>query len=80
MIFLTFLGRAIKVVKWGLDPVGWLISIAIGSTSLLISVILKLIPLEKYLPGGGATELDHKALDKASTLNLRKKHDSNFYR
>ena len=77
---MTFLGRAIKVVKWGLDPVGWVISIAIGSTSLLISAILKLIPLEKYLPGGGSHELDHKQLDHASTLNLRKKHDSNFYR
>jgi len=54
---LTFLGKAIRVVSWGLDPVGWAISIAIGSVSLIVAVIMKLIPLEKILPGGGSKEL-----------------------
>ena len=39
------------MVKWGLDPVGWVISVGIGSLSLISSVVLKFIPLEKYLPG-----------------------------
>ena len=54
---MTFLGRAIRVVAWGLDPVGWAISIAIGSVSLLVGLLLKFIPLEKILPGGGDKEI-----------------------
>ena len=43
-------------------------------------LILKFIPLEKVLPGSGQKELTKAELDRASTMNLRKKHDSNFYK
>lgn len=80
IIFLTFCGPAIKTVWWGLDPISWLFCIAVASISLLISVILKFIPLEKILPGGGQKEITKEDLNKLSTMTLKKKHDSNFYR
>ncbi len=79
ILFLTFLGPAIRVVQWGLDPISWALCIVVGSFSLLISVLLKLIPLEKILPGSGNTPLSLDQLNKISTMNLRHKHDSNFY-
>ena len=65
---------------WGLDPISWLFCICIGSLGLIVSIILKLIPLEKILPGGGKKEITPAELDKMSTMNLKKKHDSKFYR
>jgi len=76
---LTFLGKAIRVHSWGLDPVGWAISVGIGSLSLIIAVFLKLIPLEKILPGGGSKEITKQELNRMSTMNLRKAHNSGFY-
>lgn len=43
-------------------------------------LILKFIPLEKILPGSGKKEITKHELERASTMNLRKKHDSNFYK
>lgn len=54
---MTFLGRAIRCVMWGLDPISWLFCILVGMTVWIVSFILKFIPLEKILPGGGKTEL-----------------------
>ena len=47
ILFLTFLGRAIRVTKWGLDPISWLLCIAIGMLSFIWSFFLKFIPFEK---------------------------------
>lgn len=80
IIFLTFAGMAIKTVWLGLDPLSWLFCIAFGVLGLLFKIILKFIPLEKILPGGGNKELTIAELNKMSTMNLKKKHDSNFYR
>lgn len=77
---MTFCGPAIKVVMWGLDPISWLFCIVIGSLGLLVSVILKFIPLENILPGGGNKEITKEELEKMSTMNIKKKHDSKFYR
>ncbi len=77
---MTLFGPAIRVVQWGLDPISWIFCIIIGSMSLLIGLILKFIPLEKYLPGGGQKELAKNELDKLSSMTLRKKHDSKFFR
>lgn len=57
IIFLTFCGPAIKVAMWGLDPISWLFCIAIGALGLIWAIILKLIPLERILPGGGNKEI-----------------------
>ena len=80
VIFLTFAGLAIKTVWLGLDPISWLFCIAFGLIGILWGFILKLIPLEKILPGGGNKEITIDELNKMSTMNLKKKHDSNFYR
>lgn len=65
---------------WGLDPLSWVFCIGIGAIGLIWSVILKQIPLEKILPGGGNKEITPAELEKMSTMNLKKKHDSKFYR
>lgn len=80
IIFITFLGPAIRVAFWGVDPLGWVICIVIGFISLIVAVILKLIPLEKILPGGGNKELDVKDLDRINTLSIRKSHSTQFYK
>lgn len=80
VIFLTFAGLAIKTVWLGLDPIGWIFCAAFGAIGLLWSIVLKLIPLEKILPGGGNKEITTEDLNKMSTMSLKKKHDSNFYR
>ena len=77
---MTFAGLAIKTVWLGLDPISWLFCIVFGLIGMVWSLILKLIPLEKVLPGGGNKEITKEELDRMSTMNLKRKHDSNFYR
>lgn len=48
---------------WGLDPYSWLLCIAIGSLTLVVSFILKFIPLEKILGGSFNEEIDVEQLD-----------------
>ena len=79
IIFVTFLGPAIRVAFWGVDPVGWIICIVIGAFSLLVSFILKFIPLEKILPGGGKNALPVEELDRINTLTIRKQHSRKFF-
>lgn len=59
---------------WGLDPYGWLISVLIGSTTLIVGAILKCIPLENYLPGGGKEELSIEELDNPNSVALKRHH------
>lgn len=80
IIFLTFCGLAIKTVWLGLDPISWVFCIAFGLVGLIWNFILKMIPLEKVLPGGGNKELSLDELNKMSTMSVKKRHDSNFYR
>ena len=80
VIFLTFLGKAVRVVYWGLDPISWLFCIAVGATTLLVSVILKLIPVERYLPGSIKEGLKRNQLDKPTSAMLKRFHTSNFYK
>lgn len=76
IIFLTFVGKAIRVVMWGLDPISWLFCIGIGILVWIWSFILKLIPLERILPGGGKEELKKEDLDKYNALGVKKSHTS----
>jgi hypothetical protein len=54
---LTFCGPGIKTVWWGLDPISWVFCIAVAFLGMILNIILKLIPLEKILPGGGKKEI-----------------------
>ena len=80
ILFLTFLGPAIRVVTWGLDPLSWLFCIAIGMLGLIWSVVLKLIPLEKILPGGGKEEISIEELGRLNTIALKKPHTKKFFK
>lgn len=80
IIFLTFAGLAIKTVWLGLDPISWLFCTIFGLLGMVWGLILKFIPLEKVLPGGGNKEITIDELNKVSTMNIKKKHDSNFYK
>ena len=80
IIFLTFLGPAIQVVQWGLDPISWVFCLALGSTTLLVGFILKFIPLERILPGGGSEEITIAELEKFSSLSFRRSHSPRYYR
>ena len=47
ILLITFTGIAFNVYSnFGLHPLQWLMTIAIGSVGLLISVILKFIPIK----------------------------------
>jgi len=79
-IFLTLCGPAIKVVQWGLDPVGWGICLAFGVLEWVYNFIMKFIPIEKFLSGAGKEEVTKEQLNKLNTLAFRKTHDENFYK
>ena len=49
-LFISFGGLAIGCVNYGLDRQGWLITVGIGSTSLLTSFVLKWLPEETICP------------------------------
>lgn len=80
IIFLLFVGPAMQIVQWGIDPAGWALCLGVGSTAMLMSLILKFIPLEKILPGGGDKEIKLADLNKASSLSIRKNHSSQFFK
>ena len=80
IIFLTFCGQAIQVVFWGLDPISWIFCIAIGLLGWVVGFILKFIPLERILPGGGAKEISPEEMNRINSMSIRKSHTSNFYR
>lgn len=80
ILFLVLIGPGMQIVQWGLDPLSWLFCIGVGSLALIFGFILKFIPLEKVLPGGGSKELKVSDLNKASSLSMKKGHSSQFYK
>lgn len=80
ILFLSLCGPAIRVVQWGLDPLSWLLCVFIGSWGLVIGLIFKFIPMEKVLCGGGKKEISLGDLNKMSSMTLRKRHDSEFFK
>lgn len=48
VIILTFGNIAFRCADWGLGIMGWVITVLIGSISLFVSMLLKLIPEEKF--------------------------------
>ena len=79
-VFLTFCGRAMQVVFWGLDPISWLFCIGVGMLGWVVSFMLKFIPLEHYLPGGGEKEITREEMNRLNSISVRRSHTSNFYR
>lgn len=65
---------------WGLDPISWLFCVGIGLTVWVWGFILKFIPLEKILPGGGSKELPKEDLNKVNALGIKKSHTSDYYK
>lgn len=80
IFFLVFVGPGMQIIQWGLDPLSWLFCLGVGSTTMLINFLLKLIPLERILPGGGGKEIKLSDLNKASSLSIRKNHSSQFFK
>lgn len=80
VLFLTLCGPAIKVVQWGLDPVGWAICIAFGLGGWIMGAIAKFVPLERHLGGIGNEQITKEDLNRHSSISLRQVHDQNFYR
>jgi Ca2+ transporting ATPase len=80
VFFLTLCGPAIKVVQWGLDPIGWLICIVFGMGGWIVNAIFKFIPLERHLGGAGNETISKEDLNRHSSLSLRQVHDERFYK
>lgn len=80
VVFLTFAGKAIRVVQWGLDPVQWLLTIAFGALGLIWGLVLKFIPAEHWIKfGAGSKPMSVEDLNKLNTLTIKRNHDSGFY-
>jgi len=43
-------------------------------------VILRLIPFERFLPGGGQKEVTQAELNRASSISVRRSHNADFYK
>ena len=76
---MTFTGPAIRAVKWGLDPLQWLLCVGIGMLVVLFDLLVKFIPLQRFFRGLGSTELSKEDFQKVSTLAIKKHHDSQFF-
>ena len=78
VILLTFTGPAIRVAMWGLDPVGWIISIAIGATIIPYMTIVKLAKtseiFKKWMRGYGNKQLSLQDLNRTNTISIRRGH------
>ena len=47
---------------------------------LLWGLILRVIPLERILPGGGQKEVTKDELNRASSVSVRRSHNTDFYK
>lgn len=47
---------------------------------LIWGVILRVIPLERILPGGGMKEVTQAELNRASSVSVRRSHNADFYK
>jgi len=49
-------------------------------TGWVWGAILRLLPLERYLPGGGKNEVTPADLNRASSISIRRSHNADFYK
>lgn len=80
IIFLTFTGPAIRVVRWGLDPLQWLLCIGFGMLVVVFDFIIKFIPMQKLFKGLGSTMIKKENFKTLNTLSIKKKHESLFFK
>jgi hypothetical protein len=52
----------------------------VGLISWVWGFILRFIPLEKILPGGGKQEVTTEDLNRISSISVRRSHNANFYK
>jgi len=82
LILLTFAGVAIRVVQWGLDPVGWIISILFAIAIWVVMFFAKLLGtstlFKKCFKGYGNQEISKAELDRRSTISIRRTHTKQF--
>lgn len=82
IILLTFTGVAIRVVLWGLDPVGWLISICFAFGIIPLMTLAKILGTSKifmkFTKGIGNEEISKEQLNRRSTISIRRGHSSRF--
>ena len=48
--------------------------------SWVMGLILRFIPLEKILPGGGQKQVTAEELNRASSISVRRSHNADFYK
>lgn len=53
---------------------------AVGMLGWVWGFVLRLLPLENFLPGGGQKEVAVSELNRMNSLALRRPHTSEFYR
>ena len=80
VIFLTFAGPLIKVTMFGLDIVGWLITIAFGLFGLVWGVLISLLPIEKLFGGLGSQEVKPEKLDLPNSISIRRSHTNAYFK
>lgn len=81
-ILLTFTSVALRIVQWGLDPVGWVISICFAFGVWPVMALAKVAGtaaiFRRFFKGFGNKELKRKNLDRPSTISLRRTHSKRF--
>lgn len=54
--------------------------IGVGLTGWIWGLILRFVPLEKILPGGGTKEVTREELNRASSVSVRRSHNADFFK
>lgn len=82
IIFITFLGMAIKVARWGLDPVGWIISIVIASGIWIWMALVKMAGTSRLFKlcfkGYGNKEISKEELNSRNVISIKRGHSKKF--
>lgn len=47
---------------------------------LLWGLLLRVLPIERILPGGGQKEVTKDELNRASSVSVRRSHNNDFYK
>ena len=81
VVFVTFVGPAIRIAMWGLHPSGWALCTAFGVSVWVVGFLLKLIPTYQFDIGLASDSLKREDLNKKNSLGLvRKAHNEQFFR
>lgn len=82
IILLTFTSVALRIVRWGLDPAGWAITIlfalGIWPVMLLARATKSASIFRRFFKGYGKDAIDPKSLNHASTISIKRSHTLQF--